>query len=176
VPQPYQADLGSGEDVRSGPDTVLSSAADSRWRSLDRTGNVRLLSAEEMADRARAASEASGAAAKAAASRAASPGAATAAEVSSGEPASPAAVSATPVEPSAGPAPATTSAAAASQPATDLPLPSYDDLSLPSIRARLRGLDVHQLRILAEYEARNAERTDVLGMLERRIQKLESGS
>ena len=55
-----------------------------------------------------------------------------------------------------------------------LPLPGYDILSLASIRARLRGLDVTQLRTLADYERRNAQRPDVLGMLERRIEKLEA--
>jgi hypothetical protein len=57
-----------------------------------------------------------------------------------------------------------------------LPLPGYDDLSLASIRARLRGLTVAQLRVLLEYEARNAERPEILGMFERRIEKLETGS
>jgi hypothetical protein len=56
-----------------------------------------------------------------------------------------------------------------------LPLASYDSLSLASVRARLRGLDVGQLRILLDYEAMNAERPEVLGMFERRIAKLESG-
>lgn len=56
-----------------------------------------------------------------------------------------------------------------------LPLPNYDELSLASIRARLRGLDVVQLKVLLDYEAANAERTEVLGMFERRIDKLEAG-
>jgi len=62
---------------------------------------------------------------------------------------------------------------AASTPA--LPLANYDELSLASIRARLRGLDVSQLKVLLDYEAANAERPEVLGMFERRIEKLESG-
>jgi hypothetical protein len=57
-----------------------------------------------------------------------------------------------------------------------LPLASYDSLSLASLRARLRGLDVAQLRMLLDYERRNAERPEVLGMFERRIEKLESGA
>ncbi len=61
---------------------------------------------------------------------------------------------------------------AASRP--DLPLASYDTLSLASIRARLRGLDVGQLKVLLDYEATNAERPEVIGMFERRIEKLES--
>jgi hypothetical protein len=93
-----------------------STVSGSRWRSLDQTGNVRLLSAEDAA-----------------------------AEV-------------------------TTAPAASS-----LPLAAYDELSLASIRARLRYLDTAQLRVLADYERRNAERPEVLGMLERRIDKLEAG-
>lgn len=57
---------------------------------------------------------------------------------------------------------------------SDLPLASYDTLSLASIRARLRGLDVGQLKVLLDYEATNAERPEVIGMFERRIEKLES--
>jgi hypothetical protein len=83
-----------------------------------------------------------------------------------------------------GPVPASAAApAAASETATGetestvgLPLPNYDALSLASIRARLRGLDVAQLKVLLDYEAANAERTDVLGMFERRIEKLEAGA
>ena len=55
-----------------------------------------------------------------------------------------------------------------------LPLPNYDELSLASIRARLRGLDVNQLKVLLDHEAANAERAEVLGMFERRIEKLEA--
>jgi hypothetical protein len=60
--------------------------------------------------------------------------------------------------------------------AAELPLPNYDALSLASIRARLRTLDVAQLRVLLDYEAANAERAEVLGMLGRRIEKLEAGA
>jgi hypothetical protein len=63
-------------------------------------------------------------------------------------------------------------AADAALAAPALPLAGYDELSLASIRARLRNLDVTQLRILADHERRNAERPEVLGMLERRIEKL----
>jgi hypothetical protein len=102
-----------------------------RWRSLDQTGNVRLLSAD--ADRGRDLPVTADV-----------PGA-------------------------AGPA----ANLAASTPA--LPLASYDALSLASIRARLRGLDVGQLKVLLDYEATHAERPEFIGMFERRIEKLESG-
>jgi hypothetical protein len=58
--------------------------------------------------------------------------------------------------------------------AASLPVPGYDGLSLPSLRARLRGLDTGQLRMLADYERSHAARPDVLGMFERRIVKLDS--
>jgi hypothetical protein len=100
---------------RPQPPDATTAVPGSRWRSLDQTGNVRLLPAEDAGDDA---------------------------------------------------------APAASEPA--LPLARYDELSLASIRARLRGLDAGQLRVLADHERRNAERPDVLGMLERRIEKLEA--
>jgi hypothetical protein len=116
----------------------------SRWRSLDETGNVRLLSDEDVADDYDFLPEAgrSGARRKSAAA------------------------------PLAGRSDLTLRPAPAKQ---ALPLANYDDLSLASIRARLRGLNVSQLRILAEYESKNAERPEVLGMFERRIEKLETG-
>jgi len=67
----------------------------------------------------------------------------------------------------AAPEPAAAAAAAA-------PLPNYDELSVASLRARLRNLDVAQVRQLAEYERAHAARADVLTMFERRIAKLEA--
>jgi hypothetical protein len=52
------------------------------------------------------------------------------------------------------------------------PLPNYDELSVASLRARLRNLDIAQVRQLADYERAHAARADVLDMLERRIAKL----
>jgi hypothetical protein len=69
-------------------------------------------------------------------------------------------------QPAAGPEPA-----AAADPA---PLPNYDELSVPSLRARLRNLDVTQVRQLAEYERAHAARAELLTMFERRIAKLEA--
>jgi len=60
-------------------------------------------------------------------------------------------------------------------PPAELPVPNYDGLSLPSLRARLRGLDVPQLRTLVDYERANAARADVITMFERRIEKLTAG-
>jgi hypothetical protein len=86
----------------------------------------------------------------------------------------------------AGPGPATGAAATASEagtavpdaapPGRPAPLPNYDELSIASLRARLRGLDVTQLRQLVEYEKAHAARGDVVAMFERRIAKLEAGA
>jgi len=146
----------------------------SRWRSLDQTGNVRLLTAEDFDDDEAGRGRPGGVSRTAATAKPAPQ------------------VTATPAvqpAPQAKPAPrvtakpaarATVAPAANGRPApvggpAPLPLASYDTLSLASLRARLRTLDVAQLRALVEYEAAHAERPDVLGMLERRIEKLENG-
>ncbi|TDD32432.1 hypothetical protein E1287_22930 [Actinomadura sp. KC06] len=56
--------------------------------------------------------------------------------------------------------------------AKDLPVPDYDNATLPQLRARLRGLTVDQVKLLREYERKHAAREDVIGMYERRIAKL----
>ena len=138
------------------PQTAPSAAtASQRWRSLDETGNVRLLSTEELT-------------------------------VGHGT-----VVSATPIADTVDgegevPAEEETMPPAASQPLTgnvpigagfvvhELPLPGYDTLSVASIRARLRSLDFDQLQALLMYEQKNAERAEIIAMIERRIAKLES--
>lgn len=143
----------------------------SRWRPLDKTGNVRLLSDEDVDDDYGALSE------PCRSSNARRP--ATAVVADRPERTSRSAPS--------GHAPITEASAASrfqhrpsparrsSSPRRALPLANYDDLTVASIRARLRGLDVSQLRVLIEYESKNAERPEVLGMFERRISKLEAG-
>lgn len=59
---------------------------------------------------------------------------------------------------------------------TALPIAGYDELSLPSLRARLRNLDVSQLQVIVDYEATHANRADVVTMFERRIVKLNDGN
>jgi hypothetical protein len=65
-------------------------------------------------------------------------------------------------------------AAAPSAAEVGLPVPGYDGLSLASLRARLRNLDATQVRILLEHERSAGNRADVVGMLERRVAKLEA--
>jgi hypothetical protein len=148
-------------------------------RSLDETGNVRLLSRDDLddgspGDRARA-NEPEGPVPP---SPAGPP--LTAPDLTAPDLAEPVAATAELEEPD----PAALALPPALEPAqadeddedsAGLPLAGYDRLSLPSIRARLRSLDAGQLRVLVAYEVTHAERPDVLGMLERRIEKLETG-
>jgi hypothetical protein len=60
--------------------------------------------------------------------------------------------------------------------ATPLPLANYDDLSIASLRARLRTLSVGQLTQLLDYERGHAARADVISMFERRIAKVQAES
>jgi hypothetical protein len=77
-------------------------------------------------------------------------------------------------EPAVHAAPATRAEQAVrAEPATDAPpLPGYDDLSLPSLRARLRVLDAATLRALQAYEKTHAHRDDVITLFERRLEKI----
>jgi hypothetical protein len=156
---------------------------ESRWRSLDETGNVRLLSQEDTPS--------------------ATPPEAKPGPVAEPEPAPAAAVEPTP-EPEAAPEPeavlepeptpepeavlepepapeperAPEPAADAAPPAPDqaaLPVPNYDEVTVASLRARLRNLDTSQVGALLDYEKAHAGRAAVVTMYERRIAKLESG-
>ncbi|MDT0304826.1 hypothetical protein [Streptomonospora wellingtoniae] len=58
--------------------------------------------------------------------------------------------------------------------ADELPVPGYDGLTLPSIRARLRKLTIEQVRELRAYEVANGERAEFIKMYDNRIAKLQS--
>jgi hypothetical protein len=141
-PERAQPPAAAGEDAAAPRD-------ETRWRSLDETGNVRLLSDAD-ASPATAGPAGAGPAAYSGA-----------AEPSAAEPAA-----------AAQPPPAG-EGADPDQPA--LPVPNYDDLTVASLRARLRNLDPDQVRVLLEYEKAHAGRAAVLTMFERRMAKLESG-
>ena len=119
-------------------------------RDFDKTGNVRLLGDEEGGSALSATAPAGPAAPASTADPVTAPEPVTAAEpVSSAEPVSGSADS-------------------------EAPLPNYDELSVASLRARLRNLDVAQVGRLADYERAHAARAEVLAMFERRIAKLEA--
>ncbi len=138
-----------------------SAAPPAADRDFDKTGNVRLLTGTEAA---------AGDTAPAAA--AAAPPAAAAVAPPTAEAVAPPTAEA--VAPPAADASAPPAADASAPPAADLPLANYDELSVASLRARLRNLDVTQLGELAGYERAHAGRTDVITMFERRIAKLEA--
>ncbi|OLT29029.1 hypothetical protein BJF83_13060 [Nocardiopsis sp. CNR-923] len=58
--------------------------------------------------------------------------------------------------------------------ADELAVPAYDDLTLPSIRARLRKLTIVQVRDLRAYEVAHQGRPEFIKMYDNRIAKLES--
>jgi hypothetical protein len=53
-------------------------------------------------------------------------------------------------------------------------LPTYDDLSIAQLRARLRNLSVEDLEELLQYEKAHAARPEFVGMLNRRITTVRS--
>lgn len=122
-------------------------------RSFDSTGNVRLLSPEYPADTIDNIKRPRGRGSKRAARH--SPG-----------------------RHRAGPAARATKAppapAASADAQAELLMPGYAGLSLPAIRARLRGLDQAQLRILLACEKSSENRAAIVTLFERRIAKLEA--
>ena len=85
---------------------------------------------------------------------------------------------AAPGAPAAGPQPGAVPAAgpkvSEQAPAGDPPVPGWDELTLGSIRARLRRLSEGDLVALHGYEERHAARADVLSMLHNRLTKIGS--
>ena len=66
--------------------------------------------------------------------------------------------------------------AAKAEPAAEAPpLPGYDDMSLASLRARLRALDPATIQAMLAYERAHAGREPVITMLERRLAKISAG-
>src|SRR6266851_772817 len=117
-----------------------------RRRSLDETGNVRLISPDDEA-------------AEPAASAPPTPD--ITAPGSDAPPANQALV-----------APQAPAAPEATEPGA-LPLSNYDELTIASLRARLRVLSPSQISILLEYEKVTEGRPAVITMFERRLAKLE---
>ena len=142
----------SAATSRAAATAAPSAAPPAADRDFDKTGNVRLLTGTEAA-----------AGDTAPAVEVVAPAAAEAVAVPAVEVVAPAAA-----EEVAAPA------AEVVAPAAELPLANYDELSVASLRARLRNLDVTQLRELAGYERAHAGRADVITMFERRIAKLEA--
>jgi hypothetical protein len=54
-------------------------------------------------------------------------------------------------------------------PATNLPIPNYDELSAAAVQERLTGLTPADLRKLRDYERRHANRKTVLDPIQRKL-------
>jgi hypothetical protein len=160
-----------------------------RWRSLDKTGNVRLISEKNAA----APAPASKAVPTDAVPAEAVPTDAVPAEAvptdavpadalpTDAPPADAGPAEAVPAEVLApeGPPAGVPSAEAPESPvvppganAAGLPLSNYDSLTIPSLRARLRVLSAAQVTALLDYERATQARPAVITMFERRLAKL----
>jgi hypothetical protein len=153
----------AAEAPKAAPATKAERAAPAETRDFDKTGNVRVLGATGAGagDVAKITHVEEPAEATEAAVTEAAAGSAEATAAEAG-------VAAPEADVEAGAAPAGAGVEAG------VPLPNYDELSIASLRARLRNLDVAQVRQLAEYERAHAARADVIAMFERRIAKLEA--
>ena len=190
-------------------------AETSRWRSLDKTGNVRVLDGgeeeEDVPTVTRAVAETAPAPAPSteytptevvpavsvpaepaptepaqaepAMQQEAEPGLA-AVTAEEPLPAEPAPAEPAPAEPAAAqPAMQQETEPAPSEPAPPaptageaLPVPNYDQLTVASLRARLRVLDAGQVQTLLDYEKAHESRLAVTTMFERRLTKLSEGN
>ncbi|GII53002.1 hypothetical protein Pth03_13910 [Planotetraspora thailandica] len=63
---------------------------------------------------------------------------------------------------------------AAARKATDEPLPGYGELTMASLRGRLRGQSIEQIRELLAYEKAHAGRPEIVRLYENRLTKLEA--
>lgn len=237
APPPQKAPATPPPAPRARRTAPAPDAGSTRWRSLDKTGNVRLLDGDEDQDEEDLAVPAtpaarqpsgsgfpvSGPAAPGPAARAVAdpvpapveytptepvPAVTTPAELASPEPPLVGTAAASPADLAAEPAPADRSpvlpapadvapaepapAPAVPEPADlapaepppaglapaveALPVPNYDQLTVASLRARLRVLDAAQLQLLLDYEKAHEGRPAVTIMFERRLAKLSEGS
>jgi hypothetical protein len=152
--------------------TEQRGSAQSRWRPLDQTGNVRLLTAEDEQDDSPLLKPVTDPApAEPDLDQLGRVPLRTASDLPDAD-ADFVTLVTEPPEPAENVSPESVPAVLA--PPVTLPVPDFDALSLASIRARLRNLSPDQLRVLADYERSHGQRPDVVGMLERRIEKLQA--
>jgi hypothetical protein len=173
-------------------------AGNSRWRSLDKTGNVRVLDGGEEQDDedvprvGQAVPEPSPAPVPVAeytptevvpaisVPAEAEPAMQQEAEPAQAEPAMPREAAQAEPAMQQEARPAMQQEAEPAQPATTagqaLPVANYDQLSVASLRARLRVLDAGQVQALLDYENVHESRPAVITMFERRLAKLGEGN
>jgi hypothetical protein len=176
APEAAEAPEASAPEPSPAPEPSATAASGTR-RGSGKTGNVRLLPGEAggadlpAAEVGLPAAEAGLPAVEADMPAAESDAPAVEADLPAAEAGLPAAEAAGAGEP---PAEQVSAEAAAPQPVA--PLPNYDELTIASLRARLRNLNIDQVRELAEYERAHAARPEVITMFERRAAKLEAGA
>jgi hypothetical protein len=172
---------GNGGGRKSGRSKVV--AEPPRFRSLDLTGNVRMLTEQDIEELASdhlergVADVQPNAPAGPTQPGTTQPGTTQPGPMQQTAASMLAAETATPVWSQAAPSWSSWSTSAAQQREVtanlaNLPISGYDELSLPSLRARLRSLDADELTDLLEHERSHANREDVVTMFERRIAKL----
>lgn len=152
---PATATPGTGKTSRTGPRQASTRVAGKT--STAKTGTPKASTARTGTPKARAARTGTP---KASTVRTSTPKAETS-QTDAPEMASPAAKADTPA------------AAAPTSTASVLPLPHYSELSLASLRARMRGLNAAQIRELIAYERAHEDRASIIAMFERRVAKLE---
>ncbi len=95
-----------------------------------------------------------------------------AAETVAAETVTPEAVAA---EVSTGPETVAAEVPAIAEPSGELPLANYDELSVASLRARLRNLSNDDLTLLMTYERAHQDRPEVIKMFQNRLIKMTTG-
>ncbi|TFV95218.1 hypothetical protein E4K72_18140 [Oxalobacteraceae bacterium OM1] len=60
--------------------------------------------------------------------------------------------------------------AAGKSPDRNLPLPEYQHMTIPQVRARLDGMAAKDIRKIRNYEAKHKNRKGLMALLERRLQ------
>lgn len=108
------------------------------------------------------------------ADQATSPAAAAAAAAQAPAPTTTAATAAAPSATAAGSSATAAGGPATARPTGKAPIQGYEHLTMPSLRARLRGMSIAQVRALVDYERAHRGRQELILMYERRIEKLET--
>jgi hypothetical protein len=78
-------------------------------------------------------------------------------------------------EASTGPETVAAEVPAVTEPSGELPLANYDELSVASLRARLRNLSNDDLTLLMTYERAHQDRPEVIKMFQNRLIKMTTG-
>lgn len=163
----------ASKGAAAGPTAAEAVAPQAPPAQPEMSGNVKVVTPEPAAPEAEAAPEA--VVTEPAAAEAATPAAEEPAAVEEPAPAKPAKAAAKKAPAKKDDKPAAPAKAPAGGATSELPLANYDELTVNSLRARMTKLSPDQLTVLIDYEKAHQGREDVIGMLERRIIRINSG-